>query len=202
MRRKPSTARKTLTPEQKTQRDALKALEDTPLYTKREDGIYVANGSYYKVEDGQVLCIDGSNVCGTLERSSILKRLRKAFNQDELMEFVFEYNCQAEFIRIEYNDDDSESTDCYAELQGVNKDYVFLNLYDKRVVHNHCTTYKQSSWDDQVAWKNIYKISNIREIPSWTPEDTPNCSTCSRSANEDSEIDEEYEDSIGDGEIY
>jgi hypothetical protein len=189
-RRQPSTARKS----------GQKPTVREEISTKREEGIYYLGNDYFKVMDGKLTYIDDTLL--TKETGeAVKKRLRRAKNEEGLLEFVLEYNCRAEdFIHIEYMDG-KDRNECYASLHWCNSEEINVDLYDRRVVHKHSTSYKRSSCDDTIKWKNICSISRRWELPIWTPEDTPNCSTCSRNSDDESEADEEYEESVGEGSL-
>jgi len=189
-RRQPSTARKSGT----------KPVQREEISTKREDGIYCLANEYYKVLSGKLTYIDDTLL--TKETGEIVKkRIRRAKNEDGLLEFVLDSGCTSDYyINIEYVCK-KEVVNCYAIFNWCDEKVINVDLYDRQVVHKNCTSYKCSDTDITIGWKDICTIYNRCELPMWTPEDTPNCSTCSRSGGEESEVDEDYEDSVGEGSI-
>ena len=166
-------------------------------HVNKEDGIYVLRNNFYKVIDGELLTMSGTS----LNDQTIAKRIRKAPNEDGLVSFVLEDECSAEFVQIEYVADGDIETS-YALLNHVDDHQINVDLFDKRVVHKNCTSYKRSYWDINIRWRDICSISRLSELPSWTPESTPDCSTCgSKSSSDSDDVDEEYEDSIGAGDL-
>jgi len=139
----------------------------------KQDGLYCLAKTYYKVVDGNITTIDGNNVKDT----TVVKRMRRAKNEDGLLDFVIQDECQAEFLSINYIKN-KEVESSYASFNWCNENMVNVDLYDRRVVHKECTTYKISTYDVSIWWKDIDSIQTIREIPSWTPESTPDCSSC------------------------
>jgi hypothetical protein len=170
----------------------------TQINVNKEDGIYTLRNNFYKIIDGQLLTMSGT----ILHDKTIIKRIRKAKNEDGLFSFVFDDDCSADFVRLEYMCDGSQETS-YASLNYVDDHNINVDLFDKRVVHKHCTSYKRSVWDISIKWRDIWNISKLSELPSWTPESSPDCSTCgSKSSSDSDEVDEEYEDSIGEGDLH
>jgi hypothetical protein len=64
--------------------------------------------------------------------------------------------------------------------------YVRLYLWDKLLIHKYCTTLTSSGDTEEVDYQDIETIS-CWSPESWTPEDTPNCSSCVSDNDEDDE---------------
>ena len=64
--------------------------------------------------------------------------------------------------------------------------YVRLYLWDKLLVHKYCTTLTSSGDTEEVDYQDIETIG-YWSPESWTPEDTPNCSSCVSDNDEDDE---------------